>query len=113
MGSFTPSTVPGCRMPHLWLADGRSVFDALGPGYTLLRRGSDIDVGPLLQAAHARGVPLRPLDAQPRDGWPAEYVHALLIVRADTHVVWRGNALPVEPDALVQRLRGVPAVHAD
>ena len=37
MGSFTPSTVPGCRAPHFWLADGRSLYDAFGPGYTLLR----------------------------------------------------------------------------
>src|SRR5674476_326942 len=27
MGEFTPSTVPGCRAPHLWLADGRSLYD--------------------------------------------------------------------------------------
>ena len=30
MGAFTPSTVPGCRLPHVWLADGRSLYDALG-----------------------------------------------------------------------------------
>src|SRR5690606_34976219 len=30
MGGFTPSTVPGCRAPHFWLADGRSLYDALG-----------------------------------------------------------------------------------
>ena len=37
MGNFTSSTVPGCRTPHLWLHDGRSLYDALGPEYTLLR----------------------------------------------------------------------------
>src|SRR5205814_574616 len=37
IGSFTPSSVPGCRVPHLWLDDGRSLYDALGPEYTLLR----------------------------------------------------------------------------
>src|SRR5207244_9658550 len=25
MGSFTASTVPGARVPHLWLSDGRSL----------------------------------------------------------------------------------------
>ena len=35
MGGFTPSTVPGCRAPHLWLRDGRSLYDAFGPGYTV------------------------------------------------------------------------------
>ncbi len=37
MADFTPSTVPGCRVPHIWLNDGRSLYDALGPDYTLLR----------------------------------------------------------------------------
>lgn len=109
MGGFTESTVPGCRVPHLWLADGRSLFDALGPGYTLLRRDPRADVAALLQAAQAQRMPLQLLDAQPRDGWPAAYRHALLIVRADTHVAWRGDAPPTHCDALVSRLRGVPA----
>ncbi|KML59153.1 monooxygenase [Burkholderia cepacia] len=108
MGSFTPSTVPGCRMPHFWLADGRSVFDALGPGYTLLRRDTGVDVGALLRAAELHRVPLQLLDAEPRDGWPQPYQHALVLVRSDTHVVWRGNALPTRCEDLVQRLRGVP-----
>ena len=28
---YTPSSVPGGRAPHLWLADGSSLFDQLGP----------------------------------------------------------------------------------
>ena len=111
MGSFTPSTVPGCRMPHFWMADDRSVFDAFGLGYTLLRRDADVDVTPLLDAAEQHGLPLELLDAQPRDGWPAPYRHALLLVRADTHVVWRGDDLPPDLPNLVQRLRGVPVAH--
>lgn len=109
MGSFTESTVPGCRVPHVWLADGRSLFDAFGPGYTLLRRDARVDVAPLLAAAARRGVPLQVLDAAPRDGWPEAYRHALVLCRADTHVVWRGDQLPEDALALVDRLRGVPA----
>ena len=52
---------------------------------------------------------LKVLDAEPRDGWPQAYRHALLLVRSDTHVVWRGHALPSPCEALVMRLRGVPA----
>ena len=37
MGTFTSSSVPGCRAPHLWLEGRRSLYDALGPDYTLLR----------------------------------------------------------------------------
>ena len=37
MDSYTPSTVPGCRTPHLWCEDGSSLYDAMGPEFTLLR----------------------------------------------------------------------------
>src|SRR5258705_9441856 len=37
MDSYTPSTVPGCRTPHLWLEDGSSLYDQMGPEVTLLR----------------------------------------------------------------------------
>ena len=56
MGDFTPSTVPGCRTPHLWLGDGRSLYDALGPEYTLLRFDPTVAVDGLLAAAAARNV---------------------------------------------------------
>src|SRR5205085_10062509 len=58
MGDFTPSTVPGCRAPHFWLPDGRSLYDAFGQGYTLLRLDPRIDVAPLQAAARARRMPL-------------------------------------------------------
>ena len=43
MGDFTPSTVPGCRAPHFCLADGRSLYDAFGADYTLLRFDPTVD----------------------------------------------------------------------
>ena len=46
MSSYTPSTVPGCRTPHLWCEDGRSLYDAMGPEFTLLRFDPAIDVSP-------------------------------------------------------------------
>lgn len=44
MGEVTASTVPGCRVPHFWLAPGRSLYDELGPAYTLLRFDPAVDV---------------------------------------------------------------------
>lgn len=32
MGSFVASTVPGARVPHVWLKDGKSLLDELGAG---------------------------------------------------------------------------------
>ncbi|MEI8266450.1 MAG: FAD-dependent oxidoreductase [Betaproteobacteria bacterium] len=108
MGDFTPSTVPGCRAPHVWLADGRSLYDAFGPGYTLLRLDATAEVAPLTQAAHLRGVPLTVVDLGGLP-LPAAYRHKLVICRHDQHVAWRGDQLPNDPAALVELLRGARA----
>ena len=105
MGDFTLSTVPGCRTPHLWLADGRSLYDALGPEYTLLRFDESVAVAPLLDAARARGVPLDLLDVVPSEPAPV-YTTTLVLSRPDQHVAWRGDSLPADPLALIDRIRG-------
>ena len=102
MDTFTPSTVPGCRTPHIWLDDGRSVYDAMGTGYTLLRFDPSVSAEALLQAAARRGVPLSALDLKPQ---PA-YREKLLLSRPDQHVAWRGDALPKDVMSLVDRIRG-------
>ncbi len=104
MNSFTPSTVPGCRTPHLWLADGTSLYDAMGPGFTLLRF-DDVDVAALEAAARHRNMPLKVLDiAHPQPG--VGYDHRLVLSRPDQHVAWRGNMAPSDPLALIDRVRG-------
>jgi len=105
MGSFTPSTVPGCRAPHFRVADGRSLHDACGPDYTLLRFDPSVATERLVEAARARRVPLAVLDV-PRGVAPTEYRHALVLVRADQHVGWRGDTVPDDAIAWVERLRG-------
>ena len=109
MGSFTPSTVPGCRTPHFTLPDGQSLYDALGPGFTLLRFDPALDASALLLAAAARGVPLQVLDI-PADAAPDPYTTRLLLTRPDQHTAWRGDAVPADAFGLIDRIRGaVPA----
>jgi 2-polyprenyl-6-methoxyphenol hydroxylase-like FAD-dependent oxidoreductase len=105
MSGFTPSTVPGCRVPHLWLRDGRSLYDALGPYYTLLRRDRSVEVDHLVAAASMRGAPLAVLDL---DAEASEDLHprALVLARPDQHVAWRGDHVPAEPLRLVDLIRG-------
>jgi 2-polyprenyl-6-methoxyphenol hydroxylase-like FAD-dependent oxidoreductase len=106
MGMYTPSTVPGCRTPHLWLPDGRSLYDvSAGSGYVLLRFDANVDAEPLLAAARRRRVPLRLLDLDATHG-AGLYRHALVISRPDQHVAWRGHAAPADPLTLIDRLRG-------
>ncbi|MDO9708984.1 FAD-dependent oxidoreductase [Paracraurococcus lichenis] len=105
MDHFTPSIVPGCRTPYLVLRDGRPLYDAMGPGFTLLRRDAAVDPTPLLQAAARRGVPMALLDLE-AEAAPALYPQALVLSRPDQHVAWRGDAVPADPLALVDRIRG-------
>ena len=105
MAAYTPSTVPGCRTPHVWLADGRSLYDALGAGYTLLRTDPAVDAAPLLRAAAAKGVPMALLDL-PRAVAGDVYDQALVLSRPDRHVAWRGMRLPDDAAALVETIRG-------
>jgi 2-polyprenyl-6-methoxyphenol hydroxylase-like FAD-dependent oxidoreductase len=103
---FMPSSRPGARAPHAWLADGSSTLDLFGDGFTLLRLGErPPDAGALLRAAQARRVPLREVGiADPEVA--ALYEHTLVLVRPDGHVAWRGDALPADPAAVVERMRG-------
>jgi hypothetical protein len=108
MYDYTPSTVPGCRTPHLWLRDGRSLYDAMGLGYTLLRFDRSVSVVTLQQAAALRQVPLTVLDVDAQE-LPQAYRHKLLLSRPDQHVAWRGDSLPEDVAALVERIRGAGA----
>lgn len=105
MADFTPSTVPGCRLPHIWLDDGRSLYDALGPDYTLIRFDPSIDVSRLLAAAKALGMPLELLDLPTKQA-AGIYDRPLVLSRPDRHVAWRGSKAPTDPDHLVRVLTG-------
>jgi len=105
MDDFVQSTVPGCRTPHLWMEDNRSLYDAVGPEFTLLRRDRALDVQPLLAAAARRSVPIEVVDLSgPEAG--ALYPTGLVLSRPDLHVGWRGDAVPDDPVALIDRVRG-------
>jgi len=113
MGTFASSTVPGCRAPHLWLEGRQSLYDALGPDYTLLRFDPAAHVTGLVDAAAERRVPLTVLDVN-ASGALDHYRKKLVLVRPDQHVAWRGDR---EPDApleiidLVCGARSVPALN--
>ncbi|TDD76675.1 2-polyprenyl-6-methoxyphenol hydroxylase [Actinomadura darangshiensis] len=87
--SYSPTARPGARLPHAWLPGGRSLFDMLGDGFTLLRLGPANPTA-FERAAHASGVPLKVVDltATPL---PGRYEAPLVLVRPDQHVAWRGG----------------------
>ena len=105
MADFTPSTVPGCGVPFSSLPDGRPVYDALGPAYTLLRLDSEVEIAPLVDAMRNGGVPLEIVDV-PTDYSKQLYDRKLILVRTDQHVAWRGDAVPESLPYLVDTLSG-------
>ena len=111
MGTFTSSTVPGCRAPHLWLEGRRSLYDALGPDYTLLRLDPTTRVTGIVEAAAQRSVPLTVVDVNAPEAREL-YRRKLVLVRPDQHVGWRGDKEPSAPLDLIDLARGARAVRA-
>lgn len=75
---YVPSATPGGRAPHAWLADGRSLFDVFGFGFTLLCLG---DRAPDVPGVATRRVPGL------RDLYGADFA----LIRPDQVVAWRGD----------------------
>jgi 2-polyprenyl-6-methoxyphenol hydroxylase-like FAD-dependent oxidoreductase len=97
--AYTPSTVPGVRLPHAWLDDGSAMQDRIGDGYTLLRLGGGDAGSGLARAFAALGAPYAELAVASRAARDI-YGYDLILVRPDLHVVWRGNAPPDDPARL-------------
>ncbi|WP_446680220.1 aromatic-ring hydroxylase C-terminal domain-containing protein, partial [Amycolatopsis pithecellobii] len=90
VSSYVPSTHPGSRLPHAWTAPGRTLYDDLGRGLTVLHpRAADPDA--VAGFAVAQGIPLTILPAPA--GWPQEWAGDFLVVRPDQHIAWRGPDL--------------------
>jgi 2-polyprenyl-6-methoxyphenol hydroxylase-like FAD-dependent oxidoreductase len=94
---------PGARLPHAWVAPGRSIHDGLGSGMTLLALG-DAPFERLERAADERGVPLRIVrqDRALRD----RYGVTLMLVRPDQHVAWCADGMPDDVAGLIDQVRG-------
>lgn len=102
---YTQTARPGSRAPHVWLEPGASTLDLFGRAFVLLRFDPGRDCAPLCDAAAAVGLPLEVVDlgnAQVR----ALYVTALVLVRPDGFVAWRGDRLPANCGELVDTVRG-------
>ncbi len=104
---YEPTTWPGARLPHVWLADGTPMQDHVPhEGYTLLRLGrTNADTSALEKALRAFGAPLAVLD-MPDDAPRQVYGHDLLLLRPDLHVVWRGDRPPEDPGNVAATVTG-------
>ena len=85
--NYIPSAHPGCVAPHAWLADGSSLYDHFGKGFTLLSTdGAEA-------AIPSTPVPVKVLKQRGlRELYQARYA----LIRPDQHVAWRGDSLTPE-----------------
>jgi 2-polyprenyl-6-methoxyphenol hydroxylase-like FAD-dependent oxidoreductase len=103
--AYIPTASPGGRPPHLWLDDGRSLFDTFGFEWTLLRIGRNCpSASRLMDAAAVAGMQLQvvPICC---DRLSALYEAPLVLIRPDQIVAWRGQT-DVESGSIVQTLLG-------
>lgn len=102
---FLPTACPGARLPHLWLRDGRALFDALGKGFTLLVLGATADVASFVRSAAVLRVPLTVVRLE--DEPEANILEAqAVLVRPDQHVAWRGEPDTADTDHLLATVLG-------
>lgn len=93
---YEPSTVPGARLPSVFLRDGSALHDLLGQWFTLLLFGPD-DSSAFESAAAWRRMPLKVVRLDEAGLTPMYQANAIL-VRPDQHVAWRGE-VPAEAPA--------------
>jgi 2-polyprenyl-6-methoxyphenol hydroxylase-like FAD-dependent oxidoreductase len=85
---------PGTRVPHVWVREGVSTLDLLGPGFTVLSGDER-----WCAAAAAASVDAHRIHS---DEWAAITRLArtgALLVRPDDFVGWRADELPADPEA--------------
>lgn len=106
VSTYTQTSRPGSRAPHVWLEDGRSTLDLFGRGFVLLRLGKDAPgAGAFVDAAHKRGMPLTVIDMM-EERVVANYERKLVLVRPDGHVAWRGDSMPGDALGVIDTVRG-------
>lgn len=91
INTYEPTACPGGRAPHWWLPDGSSLYDRLGPAFTLLAMTDDPAALQLEHAAAGLGIPLAVLRL-PHAPLRAMYEADFALVRPDQHVAWRGSS---------------------
>jgi FAD-dependent monooxygenase len=110
--SYIPSTWPGSRPPHGFLADGKlSIFDLFGRDYTIVDFTNDGAISTsFVKAAAASKIPLTRMhlasEVHVRNVWQ----HDAVLIRPDDHVAWRlphdANSVAVDTEHILKVATG-------
>jgi len=103
---YTPFCAAGCRAPHAEIGDGRSTLDLYGRGFCLLRLGPDAPIAADAErATQTLGVPFE-VQSLVAPAIHALHGRALVLVRPDGVVAWRGDQLPEDLEGWIDFVRG-------
>jgi 2-polyprenyl-6-methoxyphenol hydroxylase-like FAD-dependent oxidoreductase len=102
--TYVPNAVSGSRLPHVWLDDGSSLYDRLGPEFTLIGLGSTQLATAWTAAAKAAGLPLSVLMLPEAAELKALAQCDWLLVRPDQVIAWRGQT--EDPAAILDVVAG-------
>ncbi|WP_219817084.1 FAD-dependent monooxygenase [Arthrobacter sp. GMC3] len=98
---YVPQLGPGNRLPHSRNQSGESLFDLLGPEFTVLGK----NVQSWGRAATRLGIPLTLIDPTAH-GFPPVAADQVVLVRPDQHIAWVG-APTAHPEPIFElALRG-------
>lgn len=93
---YQPSACPGGRPPHIWLKDGRSLYDVFGAEWTLLcNQSGEVDFSNWVAAAKKKGLELKCLHL-PLKELQELYIQPMALIRPDQMVGWRGESPTLE-----------------
>jgi len=102
--TYRPSTWPGSRLPHVFLADGLSIHDKLGLYFTLLVFPGG-GVAEAEQAVTGGKIPVKVVAIDDRHA-AGIYGYTYLLVRPDQHIAWRGQTLPADLANIIKTAAG-------
>ena len=92
---FVPSSLPGCRAPHVVLPDCATILDLFGKHFVLLViGGEEIDCEALKAEMQRRGVPFETYSYPKLPELIAVYNRRYFLVRPDGVVAWRSDSQP-------------------
>ena len=92
---FVPSSLPGCRAPHVVLPNCATILDLFGKHFVLLViGGEEIDCEALKAEMKSRGVPFETYSYPKLPELIAVYNRRYFLVRPDGVVAWRSDSQP-------------------
>ena len=93
--SFIPSSLPGCRAPHVALPDCATILDLFGKQFVLLIiGGEDSNLDALKAEMRNRGLPFETYSYPKLPELVACYDRKYFLVRPDGVVAWRSDFQP-------------------